>query len=106
MLRGENHKSYKRASIKAYLLLQGLSVNVPYKSVDIPNVRVNMALKVSQFLTLPLKSAYVIYEWYLSQNLVNIVQPFGTMFFDITGFKVVFEPFIIANQTEISHNGW
>jgi hypothetical protein len=28
MLRGESHKSYKRASIKAYLLLQGLSSNI------------------------------------------------------------------------------
>ena len=27
MQRGESHKSYKRASIKAYLLLQGLSYN-------------------------------------------------------------------------------
>ena len=28
MQRGESHKSYKRASIKAYLLLQGLSSNM------------------------------------------------------------------------------
>ena len=38
MLRGEGHKSYKRASIKAYLLLRGLIFKIVQFIVILPRI--------------------------------------------------------------------